>query len=128
MKGLPPTTLDISMLESKLLYLLLLRSGQYTFLPDLYDAIGEDNDMMIRLLSMFAGQNIDFPDEDKIGRYIRDIKMYFRLHVLSGRARVIAIEELAAYYDLDQKELQKKYHRMRKIIEESGIATRRKHG
>jgi hypothetical protein len=112
---------DMGFVESKILYLLLLRSGKYSFLPDLFDAIGEDNDMMVRLLSMFAGQRITFPTVNLIAAYTRDIRIYYRLTGLTGRGLAAAIEELSAEYSIDEWSIRHKFRKMRGIAEDAGI-------
>jgi hypothetical protein len=117
---------DLGFVQSKLLYLLLLRSGKYTFLPDLFDAIGEDNDMMIRLLSMFAGQRITFPTPDQIAIHTRDITIFHRLYNLAGRTLATAAEELSADYGMEGDEVKRRYRIMREIANEAGISFKRR--
>lgn len=119
--SLPVSNFNIDFVQSKLLYLLLLRSGQYTFLPDLFDAINEDNNMMIRLLSLFAGQKISFPTPDRIAKHVRDIKIFCRLCNLRGRNFTSVASELSSEFGLSDSEVHRRYNIMNGIANEAGI-------
>jgi hypothetical protein len=103
-------------LSVKAVYLLLIQYDKYSFLPELYDIIGEA--AMTKLLERFAGQSIKFPSEAELLDIVRKLKIYSRLYkVQPGRRRPV-IEELASDLDMTPESVQVSFTKTKKELED----------
>ena len=109
------------LLESKLLYILLLRSGQYDFLPDLFDAIDENTEVMTQLLGSFAGTIITFPSTEKIEQYSKEIMVYARMKFCNPPDRHALAVQLAREYATSDGHIYKIRDRIGRVLAETGI-------
>jgi hypothetical protein len=114
-------TPEHDLLESKLLYILLLRSGQYNFLPDLFDAIDENTEVMTRLLDSFAGTTITFPSTEKIEQYAKEITVYARMKFCKPPDRWSLAEQLAREYTTSGERILQIRDRIGRVLDEAGI-------
>jgi hypothetical protein len=103
----------------KLFYLLLLRAGKYTFLPDLYDTVGAE--LMYDLCNMFAGTEIKFPTLNELRKHAVDVDIYTRLAaVKENRDRFASVaRELADHYCLDVDAVKDYYASVRKFVKDT---------
>ena len=78
------------------LFLLLFKSGgKYNLLPELFDALGVDPELMFRVLNMFEGTTIEFPSIDKTNRYLRDLDIYKKLKPEASERTLVSVGRLA---------------------------------
>jgi hypothetical protein len=105
-------------LQKRLVYYLMLRSGQYTLLPELLDVVGEEK--MAELLKLFAGNTIQFPSVDELSKYAKEVNIYFRLQTIHNEhRRSNAVKELAGEYMIDESTVRRIYHKLAGIVSES---------
>jgi hypothetical protein len=105
-------------LHKRLVYYMMLRSGQYTLLPELLDVVGEEK--MSELLKLFAGNTLQFPTLDELNRYAKEVNIYFRLQrITNEHRRANAVKELAGEYMVDESTVRRIYHKVARIVSDS---------
>lgn len=104
------------------MYWILLRSGKYDFLPELFEILDEDVDKMSKVLTMFSGVTISFPTLDTLEKYNTEIKIYARMRSIRRRdGSFIGIGGLESEFDMDRAEIHRIYKRVGGFLNESGI-------
>ena len=98
-----------------LLYVLLLYSGKYDFLPDLYDTIGEE--MTLKLLDVFAGSKIRFPSSEELKRLISEVRIYMRLKAAQKKHQPAIVRDIADELIITEATVRNIYSRVAKIVE-----------
>lgn len=107
--------LDVNADHADLLYVLLLYSGKYTFLPDLYECLGREK--MIEVMDIFAGSSISFPSAATLKKYARELSIYLRLKNVGPQRKKDMTKDLADEYMLDEQTIQDSYRKVEKIVE-----------
>ena len=108
--------LDVTGHSAGVFYVLLMYSGQYDFLPELYEVLGQDQ--TIQLLDIFAGVTIKFPAEKVLERLAAEVTIYLRIKQASSRKRPEVIKDLADQYLLDEDIIRTIYDKTSAIIED----------
>jgi len=106
---------DLNGYQTDLFYIILLYSGKYSYLPDLYDSVGKDT--AIKLLDTFAGSTIEFPSITDIKKYTTEVEVYFRIQKVSKRRRPSLIKDLSLEFQTTEDTIRNIYERAAKIIE-----------
>lgn len=81
-----------------LLWVLLMTTGEFTLLPELYEVIGPDK--LVRFMELFGGTTIKVPDRDKLCEAAMAIDIFSRCSVAAHRST--AIERMAEEYELPE--------------------------
>lgn len=102
-------------LEAHIIYILLLRSGKYTFLPELLDVVGQEK--MMELLQLFSGMQFKFPETSEIERYAKEVTIFFRVHRATAKRRSIVIKDLADQYFVDEDTIRLAHHKISRLLE-----------
>lgn len=97
-------------------YALLVSSGDFTFLPELYDIFGRE--VTIRFLEIFAGCRIRVPKLDKLEALARSTAIYVRLEQVSVRQRQMVIKTLAEEYELTEDRVRTLYAKTKAKLEQ----------
>lgn len=97
-------------------YALLVSSGKYTFLPELYDIFGRE--ATIQFLEVFAGCRIRVPKLDKLEALARATAIYVRIRQARPRQRPAIIQILAEEYDLTEDRVRSIYHNISESLEQ----------
>lgn len=118
-RGLRLVDPALGKLESNLLYLMLLRSEQYSFLPELFEAVNEDVDAMSRLLHCFAGMTITFPTIDQFERTAEEVRIFLRMKHAKRKTETRAA--ICAEYAICDAAIDTACERMNKLVKEAGI-------
>lgn len=108
-------------IEVRILYMLLMRSDRYSYLPDLFEHLGEDVEKMTNLLVEFAGRTISFPYIAELEKFSVDIEIYSRLKGKIGAAIALEVSKLAKRLDMAESLVESKFRNMKKIIKETGL-------
>jgi hypothetical protein len=96
---------------------MLLRHDKYSFLPELLDEVGEE--LMTRLLDVFAGATIEFPSIKRLERYSREVCIYDRLNKTSKVSRSTVVNNLSDEYEIDNDTVWMIYHKIASLVEKS---------
>lgn len=96
-------------------YLLLVTSGQYTFLPEIYDIFGKE--ATIKFLEVFAGCRLQIPSVSKLEVLARDTSIYVRIESATAAQRASVIHALADQYDLVEDRIRDIYAETKSKIE-----------
>jgi len=102
-------------LSVKAVYLLLLQYDKYSYLPEIFDLVGES--AMVKLLDRFAGLQIKFPTEGEILDVVRCLKIYSRLSKIQAGKRAPVIDELASDLDMTPLSVYDNFNRTKKELE-----------
>lgn len=97
-------------------YALLVSSGKYTFLPELYDIFGRE--ATIRFLEIFAGCRVKVPKLDKLETIARSTAIYVRVSQVSEKRKPSIIKALAEEYELTEDRIRSIYNRTKKHLED----------
>lgn len=107
--------LDLNGHQASLFYIILLYTGKFNYLPDLYDAIGKEE--TIKLLDIFAGTKIEFPSEEELKKYTAEVDVYLRLKKVSSKRRPSLVRDLAREYVTSEDTIRNTYDRAAKVLE-----------
>lgn len=108
-----------------LFYVLLLQCGKYSFLPELYDMLGEEKTLQV--LEVFAGKTIRFPLMSELTRIARDIAIYCRIAKVPENSSTPVVNDLATEYNMEAMTVRKVYSEMSKTVQALGIKFLFKH-
>lgn len=104
--------------QVEVFYALLISSGRYTFLPELYDIFGRE--ATIRFLEIFAGCRIKVPSVERLENLARSTAIYVRLRQAGNEKRQAMITQiLAEEYDLTEDRIRTIYQKTKKNLEET---------
>ncbi len=103
--------------EVEVFYVLLLGSGKYSFLPDLYEIFGRES--TIKFLEIFAGCKLKVPTVDQLERIARNTKVYTSVELAHYKRRAIVIENLALEFDTDETGIRQIHQRTKTYLEEN---------
>lgn len=103
-------------LAASLIYILLLKSGKYSFLPELLDVVGEDK--MMELLELFAGVKFQFPSMDELKKHAKEVTVFFRVHKARPAHRGKVVKELAEEYFITDDMINIIYKKMAKLVQQ----------
>jgi hypothetical protein len=106
----------LTQLEAHIVSIMLLRSGKYSFLPELLDVVGREQ--MLSLLQMFAGLQIQFPSTSELERYAKEVSIFFRVHRAKPAQRSAIVKDLADVYLVDEDTVNAIYQKIRKLVEQ----------
>lgn len=115
--------------EAEVFFVLLLTSGKYSFLPELYEIFGKDS--TIKFLELFAGMTVEVPSVKRLSSLARDTKVYTRVKNANPSHRATVIKSLAREFSTDEKRIRLIYDRTRTFLEGSlgfKLVKRRGHG
>ena len=113
---------SLNRLETNLLYLLLLRYNAFAFLPELFEALGENTEQMNMLLYCFAGCTVTFPTVEQLEKYANEIRIYLRT-VRANKMQINDVREaLAVEFDMKKEEVNAVVERIRALVKEFGIS------
>jgi len=107
--------LDINGYAADVFYVLLLCSGQYDFLPELYEVLGKD--LTLRVLDIFAGNKIKFPPVRELHRLAAEVHIYIRVKNATSKNRAQVIHDLSREYHLSTENVRLVYEKTKKLIE-----------
>lgn len=99
-----------------LIYILLLKSGKYSFLPELLDVVGEDK--MMELLELFSGMQIKFPTIEEIRKHAKEVTVFFRLQKARPAHRATVVKQLAEEYFVEEDMINIIYKKMVKLVQQ----------
>ena len=108
-------------------YVLLVSSGSYTFLPELYDIFGRD--ATIKFLEVFQGCRLSVPKAEKLEKLAREVGIYTRVErAPTSKSRAVVIQRLAEEYELTEDRVRSIYARIKvKIEDELGFKAIKKY-
>jgi hypothetical protein len=100
-----------------ILFVLLLHSNKYSFLPDLVEELGEDKSL--DFLERFAGKTIKFPSIAEFTSLARSVTIYIKCKNAPHYKLNVVMENLASRYCIDVASVQNIYHNTKKDLEEN---------
>lgn len=103
-------------LAMQVVYILLLLTDKYNFLPELLDVVGREK--MMELLQLFAGITIKFPTIQEIERYSKEVTIFFRVHRSTKEQRASVVKDLADYYLVTEDAINLVYNKVKHLVEE----------
>lgn len=103
--------------QVEVFYALLVSSGRYTFLPELYDIFGRE--ATIKFLEVFAGCRIKVPSIEKLENLARSTAIYVRIKQSKSKRRAMIVQMLAEEYELTEDRVRSIYNRTRLNLEEN---------
>ncbi len=108
-------------------YVLLVSSGSYTFLPELYDIFGRDE--TIKFLEIFQGCSLSVPKAEKLEKLARDVSIYTRVErAPTSASRTVIIRRLAEEYELLEDRIRTIYAKTKvKLEDELGFKAVKKY-
>lgn len=110
-------------------YALLVSSGKYTFLPELYDIFGRE--ATIKFLEIFAGCRIKVPRIERLEELARATAIYVRIEQVPERRKPSIIQILAEEYEVTEDRIRSIHAKTKKHLEEDlgfKLFRRRKRG
>lgn len=96
-------------------YALLVSSGNYNFLPEVYDIFGRED--TIKFIEIFAGCTIKVPKVDKLESLARKAEIYIRLSQTSPSQFSSVARVLAEEYNLTEDRVRTTYKETKKYFE-----------
>jgi hypothetical protein len=108
--------LDVTGHAADVFYILLMYSGQYDFLPELYEVLGKEK--MVQLLDIFAGVTVKFPSEKVLERLAAEVSIYLRIKQASEKMRPEVIKDLATHHMLAEDVVRDIYTKTASVIED----------
>lgn len=108
--------LDVAGHDADIFYVLLLCSGQYDFLPELYDVLGREK--TVQLLDIFAGTTVKFPPEKELERLAAEVRIFIRIKQAGEKQRLNVIKDLADQYGLTEEVVKQVYDKTASMIED----------
>lgn len=103
-------------LKQQIIYIMLLKSGKYSFLPELLDIVGRDK--MMELLQLFAGIEFKFPTMSEIEMHAKEVNVFFRIHKANKGQRSRVVKELVDEYYVDDDMINYIYKKMKRILQD----------
>ncbi len=103
--------------QIEVFYVLLVSSGKYTFLPELYDIFGKE--ATIKFLQIFAGCTFKVPSVKKLRLLARDTTIYVRLERANKAQHELIVKNLADDYNLGEDRVRVIYAKMKVHLEET---------
>ena len=97
------------------LHVLLIHSGRYELLPELYEIFGRET--LFRFLELFGGTTIKVPSETEIKKAARDVDIYCRITDAAADHRDEVITVLAREHDLTETWVRAIHDEMRKLMD-----------
>jgi len=108
--------LDVTGHAADIFYVLLLYSGEYNFLPELYEILGQEK--TVQLLDIFAGTEIRFPPSKELHRLAAEVQLYLRIkNAKSPKMRALVIHDLADQNQVTEDAIRGIYEKTKKVIE-----------
>ena len=86
--------------QVEVFYVLLVCSGKYSFLPELYDIFGRES--TIKFLELFSGCRFYVPKVEKLEKLARKAEVYVRIEQVSAKQKPSVIRSIAEEYDLTE--------------------------
>jgi hypothetical protein len=115
--------LNISGHSVDLFYVLLLHTGKYEFLPELYDVLGKE--LTLRVMDIFAGTSVKFPNQKVLARLAAEVEIYVRVGSAQESQRASVIHSLAEKLALSEDHVREVYNKTRHLLEEElGVSLR----
>ncbi len=106
-------------------YVLLVSSGRYTFLPELYDIFGRE--ATINFLEIFSGCTLKVPSVQKLEKLARDVTVYTRIERAPGNQKSAIVKALATDYELTEDRIRSLYAKTKvKLEDELGFKALKK--
>jgi hypothetical protein len=88
-------------------YALLIASGKYTFLPELYDIFGREE--TIKFLEVFAGCLLKVPRVERLEELARAVGILVRIDSVSEAQKPSIVKTLAEELDLTEDRVRRIY-------------------
>ena len=107
---------NISALEEQVIYILLLRSGKHTYLPELLDVVGQDK--MMQLLQLFAGMKFQFPKTTELAKYAKEVTIFFRIRNSPKNQQHAVIRDIAEEYFIEECMIRVIYKKISQLVEQ----------
>lgn len=110
--------LDFNGYALDVFYVMLLYSGKYEFLPELYDVLGKEK--TLQLMDIFSGTSVKFPSTQEIKSISTEVAIYVRLKRAntSTRRKNMLIDELSSEYSIHPDTVRNIYDRVSKVVED----------
>lgn len=105
--------------DSDVLYILMLLSGKYNFLPELYDVLGYE--MTLKVLDIFAGTEIKFPSEKEFARLARDVSVYSRLSSVTPSMKESVVNQISLEYNISVSSVNDIYESVSSSLKSLGL-------
>lgn len=96
------------------LFVLLVHSGRYELLPELYEVFGREK--LLQFLEIFGGTTIKVPSEKDLIQAARDVAIYTRLHDAQPGHKD-PVDDLCHEYDLCSDEVYTIYREMAQLMD-----------
>ena len=116
MKPPTPSFLDLgTKREVDALYVLLIHSGRYELLPELYEVFGREH--LIRFLELFGGTTITVPNTEDLAQAVRDVSIYCRMSAAPKEQQSEVAASLSKEYSVDGTLVLRIYAQMTKLMD-----------
>lgn len=102
--------------QVEVFYALLVASGKYTFLPELYDIFGRES--AIRFLEVFAGCRIRVPTIKRLEELARATEIYVRVEKATPNQRVGIVKVLAEEYEVTEDRIRTIFAKTKVLLED----------
>ena len=107
---------DLSGRQVDAFYVLLVTSGNYTFLPELYDIFGRD--ATLKFLEVFAGCSLSVPKVEKLEKLARNAAIYLRIEQASLKQQPSIVESLSEEYNLTESQVRRVFAKTKVKLED----------
>lgn len=106
--------------QVEIFYALLVSSGKYSFLPELYDIFGRDATM--EFLEIFAGCKLKVPKVERLEELARAVAIYVRIDSAPSAQHASIVDTLAEEYELSKDRVRRIYANTKvKLEDEFGL-------
>ena len=103
-------------LKEEIVDTMLLKSGKYSFLPELLDVVGSDK--MMELLQLFAGLEFKFPPMAELQMYAKEVNVFFRINKANKGQRSRVVKDLVDEYYVDEDMINYIYKKMKRVLQD----------
>jgi len=103
-------------LKEQIIYIMLLRSGKHSFLPELLDVVGKDK--MMELLQLFSGLQISFPTMSELNLHAKEVNIFFRMHRATKAQQSRVVKDLTEEYYIDEDTVHYIYKKLKYLLED----------
>lgn len=96
-------------------YVLLVSSGRYTFLPELYEVFGRES--TLKFLELFEGCSVRVPKLKRLERLAQQATVYVRIERATRGARPQIIHALSREYGISEDRIRTIHKRTKRKLE-----------
>lgn len=105
---------SLSALQSELYLVVLLKCGEYSFLPELLEELGAEKTESI--LRIFAGVTFTIPSVKELNKAATEVDIYIRINRVPKKQRASVVNTLQTEYSLQEFSVWRIYRRIAALV------------